>query len=123
MTQLPITLGDGVEVELDIFSGRPNPKWNLSGLRVRQLEERLEGLEPVQADEPHALGYRGFVIRTKSGVLVRAFNSVLTVTDARGKSSFSDRAGLEEHLLEQADEHGFADLIATLREGGSSSKA
>jgi len=123
VTQLPITLGDGAEVELDIFSGRPNPKWNLSGERVRHLEERLERLEPVQADEPHALGYRGFVIRSQTGVHVRAFNSVLIVTDARGKSSFRDQAGLEEYLLEQADEHGFADLIATFREGGSTSEA
>jgi hypothetical protein len=119
LTQLPITLGDEAEVELDIFSGRPNPRWSLSGRGVRDLEERLERLEPVQADEPRALGYRGFVIRSKSEVQVRAFNSVLILTDARGKSSFRDGAGLEERLLEQADEHGFGDLIATFREGGS----
>jgi hypothetical protein len=123
VTQPPITLGDEAEVELDVFSGRPNPKWTLSGQRVRDLEERLEGLEPVQADEPHGLGYRGFVIRSTSGVQVRAFNSILILTDARGKSSFRDQARLEQRLLEQADEHGFADLIARFREGGNPSKA
>jgi hypothetical protein len=120
MKDFPMTLGDEVEVELDIFSGRPNPRWSLSGRRVTELEERLAGLEPVPAAEPQGLGYRGLVIRSKSGTQIRAFNSVVTVTHAHGKSSFGDRAGLEKHLLDQADEHGFGDLVSEFRDAGSS---
>jgi hypothetical protein len=120
MTELPMTLGYEVEVVLDINSGRPNPRWSLAGRRVKELEERLQGLEPVQAAEPQGLGYRGLVIRSKSGTEIRAFNTVVTVTHARGKSSFRDQAGLEEHLLEQAEEHGFGELVSRLREGDSS---
>jgi hypothetical protein len=117
MTDLPMTLGYQVEVVLDINSGRPNPGWSLAGRRVKELEERLQGLEPIQAAEPQGLGYRGFVIRSNSGAEIRAFNTVVTVTDARGKSSFRDQTGLEEHLLEQAEEHGFGELVSRLREG------
>jgi hypothetical protein len=117
---VPMTLGDEVEVELDIFSGRPNPRWSLSGRRVTELEERLTGLESVEAGEPRGLGYRGLVIRSNSGVEIRAFNSVITVTQAHGKSSFGDRGGLEKHLLDQADEHGFGDLVSEFRDAGSS---
>jgi hypothetical protein len=119
VTEFPITLGDEADVELDIFSGRPNPHWSLSGRRVAELEERLQELEPVQAAEPQGLGYRGLVIRSKSGAQIRAFNSVVTVTHARGISSFKDRAGLEKHLLEQAEEHGFGEVVNRFREGGS----
>jgi hypothetical protein len=122
VTEFPITLGDDAEVELDVFSGRPNPHWSLAGRRVRDLEERLEGLEPVQAAGSRGLGYRGFLIRSKSDAeIIRAFNSVVTITDARGESSFRDGAGLETLLLEQANEHGFGELVSRFREGGSSS--
>ncbi|MCP3137654.1 hypothetical protein [Pyxidicoccus xibeiensis] len=57
-----------VTVELDIFSGRPNPKWTLSEREVRQLAERIRAdpslLLPLDADTG-GLGYRGFVLRAE----------------------------------------------------------
>ena len=57
-----------LEVELDIFSGMPNPRWLLTQAEERELAERLEA-EPEQVsplateDEQFALGYRGLIVR------------------------------------------------------------
>lgn len=54
-----------VEITLDIFSGRPNPTWSLSGAGEQELRSRFLSL-PVAADravpQPPGLGYRGFVL-------------------------------------------------------------
>jgi hypothetical protein len=54
-----------VTVELDIFSGRPNPRWTLSKAESKQLIERVRAdpslMLPLDA-ETGGLGYRGFVI-------------------------------------------------------------
>lgn len=57
-----------LEVELDIFSGMPNPKWILSEAEERELFERLSAdsdqFSPVYTlDEQFSLGYRGLIVR------------------------------------------------------------
>lgn len=50
-------------VELDIFSGRPNPRWELDepvAQEVRELQHRLK-VATDRPPEPPGLGYRGFV--------------------------------------------------------------
>ena len=54
---------DPAEVELDIFSGRPNPTWKLSGeetSRFLGLLRELPSTEPGWFDV--GLGYRGFAV-------------------------------------------------------------
>ena len=58
-----------MRVTLDLFSGRPNPTWTLSGRQARELRGRMAGSPPlVQAArtgptaEPSRLGFRGFVV-------------------------------------------------------------
>jgi hypothetical protein len=54
------------EVELDIFSGRPNPRWTLDEREEAELIERmLDRTVPFVApmDTDGYLGYRGFVVR------------------------------------------------------------
>jgi len=57
-------------VELDIFSGRPNPRWNLSKADSKELIERVLSdpslLLPLNA-ETGGLGYRGFIISEQDG--------------------------------------------------------
>ena len=57
-----------LEVELDIFSGMPNPTWILSPAHERELIDRIAAgpaqVSPVAtADEQFSLGYRGLVVR------------------------------------------------------------
>ncbi|HJU72626.1 MAG TPA: hypothetical protein VJ717_02695 [Gemmatimonadaceae bacterium] len=65
-------------VELDVFSGRPNPRWELDGAasqRLRQLQGDLTSGGP--ALEPAGLGYRGFVYGDGRGQ-VRAYRGYVT---------------------------------------------
>src|SRR5688500_12967848 len=54
------------EVELDIFSGRPNPRWTLEPAEEAELIQRLLDRSvptaPVTISDGK-LGYRGFVVR------------------------------------------------------------
>lgn len=63
------------QVELDIFSGRPNPIWTLSPKEEQELVDRLEAdpaqMLPVTA-ATEGLGYRGYVVtRVKEGSIDR----------------------------------------------------
>ena len=58
-----------VTVELDIFSGRPNPSWILGsneGAELLQLV-RSKSVVATSSSPPPALGYRGFVVTIASG--------------------------------------------------------
>lgn len=92
-------------VELDVFSGRPNPKWQLDEhleQQLRDLHRRLiPGARP--AAEPPGLGYRGFRY-TLDGVTWRAWNGSLAGRD--GLLDDPDRS-VERLLLDQLpDEYG-----------------
>lgn len=54
-----------LNVELDIYSGTPNPEWTLSGEQERELLDRLTAqpwlMAPV-AEASDLLGYRGFLV-------------------------------------------------------------
>jgi hypothetical protein len=55
-----------VTVELDVFSGRPNPRWTLSPKQRDELIDQLRaGTVPLLAvDEGESrLGYRGFILK------------------------------------------------------------
>ena len=52
------------QVELDIFSGRPNPTWTLSDADDADLRARLAALPSASAATLHSdLGYRGLIVR------------------------------------------------------------
>src|SRR4029450_7496868 len=86
-------------VELDVFSGRPNPRWELDEQRsqeLRQLERRLIPARQT-APEPPGLGYRGFVYSDGSGQ-VRAYRGyVKTPRTVLADPSLS----VEKYLLNQ----------------------
>lgn len=86
-------------VELDVFSGRPNPRWELdepSTKKLRHLHSRLTATRQTPA-EPPGLGYRGFLYSDGKGV-VRAYRGY--VRSSRGV--FADPSfGIERFLLDQ----------------------
>ena len=78
------------EVELDIFSGRPNPRWTLTATEEAELLTRLLDrsvpIAPMTITDGK-LGYRGF--------LVRATGSTATALETRGlPTGFRVRDGL-----------------------------
>lgn len=53
-----------VEVELDIFSGLPNPTWVLTDAEADSFVNQLAALAPASAAELSGnLGYRGFIVQ------------------------------------------------------------
>jgi len=54
-----------IVVQLDVFSGRPNPRWRLSSREIRDLVERVTADRSVLLPRnavTGGLGYRGFII-------------------------------------------------------------
>jgi hypothetical protein len=85
-----------VLVELDIFSGRPNPRWQLDEQAATTLRRLHENLWPIQsrAPEPPGLGYRGFIY-TLHATTWRAFKGWIASPD----QTLIDRSHSVERLL------------------------
>jgi hypothetical protein len=115
-------LGDNrMQVELDIFSGRPNPVWELSAQESREFIHRFQAL-PQQENNvlmAEGLGYRGMIITrlehplaeynevfVSSGIVVANYNdrSKQWIDQNREFEKWllqTGRASLDEALYEQ----------------------
>jgi hypothetical protein len=86
-----------VLVELDVFSGRPNPRWELddrASQELRQLQSRLTKAREAAA-EPPGLGYRGFLY----GDRVRVYRGVVRTPEGDfADPTFSIERFLLDHL-------------------------
>lgn len=102
-----------MQIELDAFSGRPNPRWNLSGEQQAEFLKRLHALKtsPSASSTANGLGYRGFLVR-QNGKSDDAFDEMRiyrgTVVVLRGDHSetLADSGReLERWLLASAQGH------------------
>jgi hypothetical protein len=107
------------EVELDIFSGMPNPTWILTNAEVGSLVKQLAALPRKSARELSGnLGYRGFIVRLTNGAdmqLIRIQNG--TVHISRGGTNIYARdveRALERWLLNTGKPHLKSDLVEIL---------
>ncbi len=113
-------------VELDVFSGRPNPTWSLSAEQAKELREALQDLPPVDKPAPeNALGYRGFLLSNpdRAGGLaphIRICAGIVTMTDGH-ELSYRDMHGVEHRLLLQASQHGYKGIVDSVLEEKSES--
>jgi len=111
-----------MEAELDAFSGRPNPRWQLTeedAEKVRQLLSRLPA-QTDKAEEPPGLGYRGIVLHMDDGpsgpTSVRVYRGSVVIHDSAGERLFRDRdRTLERLLLTTAERTVDRGLIESLR--------
>jgi hypothetical protein len=99
-----------VEVELDIFSGMPNPTWTLTEADADHLVKRLAALPraPARPWEGN-LGYRGFVVQVRRGAAVQSarIQSGTAHMSSPGTSLYAHDAGrgLERWLLHTGRPH------------------
>ncbi len=108
-----------VEVELDIFSGRPNPRWPMRADQVPVLATLVDTAPRVAPAEPPGLGYRGFVIHqiTDNPAVpptMRVYGGTITATIAGDQVSMADEQDLEQLLLSDAHLMGYGPLVATV---------
>lgn len=94
-----------MRVELDIFSGRPNPAWDLTAEESSECLKRLRDLPQIDSgDVQQGLGYRGIIVTSgdSQGVgfdrLVVSQGRVL-VKQADDTRSFLDRERAFEYWL------------------------
>jgi hypothetical protein len=102
-----------VYVELDVFSGRPNPSWPLSTSEIRKLVGKLRRLPRGGHRHAGGLGYRGFLIRRadsqrSTDPWLRIANGVVEVRTGR---TYLDTQNIEAWLRDQARRKGFGKLI------------
>ncbi|HYQ90650.1 MAG TPA: hypothetical protein VES89_00895 [Candidatus Competibacteraceae bacterium] len=82
-------------VEVDIFSGRPNPVWTLSDVEAATLVEKLSALPPAPAKIlSNPLGYRGLIVQMIQGsqdYTIQIQQGGVRVMHAGASSYFEDR--------------------------------
>lgn len=107
-----------MQVELDVFSGRPNPQWALTSQEADQFIKLLQALPQHQgeASTPEGLGYRGLIV-TQPGETIDGYsqisiaNSIVTVEHNGELEQLADKDRALEQWLFQT---GKDELDATL---------
>jgi hypothetical protein len=110
-----------ISVQMDVFSGRPNPSWELSPSESGELLKQLSLL--TEADSTNAvfndgLGYRGFIISVNGADTAIAVPAVYRVYKGfvlMNGRVYSDSSSVEKQLIKQAGNKGFQDLIEAMR--------
>ena len=106
---------DEAKVELDAFSGRENPTWQLTENERAELAKRLDDLRPATGATWPApqLGYRGFKVEVKlAGVQAPrlvdvGFGLVVVRVGNDVPAFYMDDKDLESFLADQARARGF----------------
>jgi hypothetical protein len=104
-----------VRIELDVYSGRPNPTFQLSPEAGAELAQKLRSLPASQREPPEpGLGYRGFVVTFENTAAAgvpgsaRIFDGLVIVND---RVAYSDVHGAEDWLKQQARQAGYGPLV------------
>ncbi|GAB4040581.1 hypothetical protein GCM10028809_65270 [Spirosoma gilvum] len=106
-------------VELDAFSGRPNPTWTLSEAESTELVELLKSLPAIpDSAQTSRLGYRGFLVSNSKEATglpsrMRVYRKVIRM-ESNPPQSYRDINGLEHRLIQQASQRGYGAVIDSL---------
>ena len=91
------------EVELDIFSGMPNPIWILTNAAADNFLQQLDALPLTSARELSGnLGYRGFIIQCTQGDnkrLIRVQNGIVHISEGETNVYACDKDRQLEHWV------------------------
>ena len=111
-----------MRVEIDVFSGRPNPRWDLSPQEVREFLELFQNLPQSETggSVKQDLGYRGLVVtadekETGGYEKLVISNGIVLASEANKSEQFTDQGrSLERWLLRKAKGHVPDDLYTSL---------
>jgi hypothetical protein len=110
-----------MDVDVDLFSGRSNPRWTLGREEAIALADRLRDL-PLRGHktEPPGLGYCGFVVHNDALEFglprrLRIYQGVTDLTSAGEGVQYDDKQGVEMFLSVQARERGYGKLLDQFR--------
>jgi hypothetical protein len=99
-----------LQIELDAFSGRPNPRWELTGAQAAEFLTLFRALPRAQGSYSlgDGLGYRGFVVRANGRSVdgyddIRLYRGTVLARHGDQIDKFSDpERVLERWLLRSA---------------------
>jgi hypothetical protein len=100
-----------MRIEADIFSGRPNPSFDLNAEQSAALIALLQSLHTGgEPREPPGLGYRGFLIGDAEAVLpgitrLRAFGGTVVSTSEQARVLSDPSRTVEQWLLQAGCRH------------------
>lgn len=118
MVTAPARGGTG-GVELLVYSGRPNPSFELTSDEAAELVRRLDRLPPGgPPPEAPGLGYRGLLVTLAAPGdgpdQVTVYRGTVRLETAEVVDTRLDTASIESWLLDLARQRGHADLVASL---------
>ena len=98
------------EVELDIFSGMPNPTWVLTDTEADSFVKQLAALPQTSARELSGnLGYRGLIVQCTEGAntqLIRVQKGTVQISEgATNVYAYDKDRQLEQWLLNTGKPH------------------
>jgi hypothetical protein len=98
-------------VELDVYSGKPNPKWEIPPDRASNLLTSIGSEPETKADwSVPGLGYRGFILHSGDRS-IRVYHGIIAVEERGATRTFRDSTNLEASLAADARQRGYADLV------------
>ena len=106
-----------MRAELQVFSGRPNPAWELTPAEVDELASRFRRLTvTTSAPSEPALGYRGVAVENPGGAAdlparIQACGGVVSAPRPGGRFALDDTEGIERWLLDLARSRGHGPLV------------
>ncbi|MBO1417946.1 hypothetical protein [Streptomyces sp. FH025] len=109
-------------VEVDLYSGRPNPRFPLEPAGIEELTRRIEALAPAtDAGRPFdGLGYRGLRVLagsddTVAEILVSGGLVTVRAPDGPPRQLRDPGRALERWLLDQGTRSLDPEVVATVR--------
>lgn len=107
-----------ITVELDIFSGRPNPSWELAGRSAQILlnmvgEVGRSGRHRLACSAP-GLGYRGVTLTIVQGSLTSNWHVYADCIEHDGQSFDDTNRGVEAYVLQSMPAKLKSDLAGVL---------
>jgi hypothetical protein len=107
-----------LQIEIDVYSGRPNPSFEVSGPDAAELAKLLRDLPRARTAVPVlGLGYRGFVITSETGLApgltpqIRVFAGLIIAETGSAPQLYDDIHAAEAWLKRRARLAGFGALF------------
>ena len=97
-----------MQVELDVFSGRSNPHWDLTPQEAKEFSSLFKALLPSKGERSvkEGLGYRGLIV-TESGQKIEGYDEIMVSNgvvvarwDSESKQFTDKNRGLEQWLFQ-----------------------
>jgi hypothetical protein len=113
-----------MQVEVDVYSGRPNPRWDLSRQQTEEFLKKLRALPKREGDGAlkDGLGYRGLKVKSRQSsregdTEIVISNGIVAARDESKSQQFTDQnRALERWLLQTGKGKLDDELYEYLRE-------